>query len=290
MYQTNAPWSWGQINALESQINRHSAIVHWYAQWGLQSGVFNPTVVNLLNGTRAHGSLPMVTWEPWSGGPVTQNPYPLTQITSGTFDGYIDSWASGLLSYGHPVILRFGHEMNGNWYPWGAGVNGNTPGSYIAAYRHVHDRFALKGVRNVQWVFSPDGDPYGSEPAYSSFYPGDAYVDWLAADVYNWGTTQSWSSWQPISFLYARAYSRLTALNASKPLMLGEWASKEQGGNKGAWIVDAASTIPRQFPRTKAVVWFSQNGDQFALDSSAGSLSAARSAFGASPYCLKLAY
>jgi beta-mannanase len=290
MYQTNAPWSWGQMASLESQINRHSAIVHWYAQWGLQSGVFSPGVMNLLTGTRAHGSLPMITWEPWSGGAVSQTPYPLTDIASGKFDSYVDGWAAGLLAYGHPVLLRFAHEMNGEWYPWAVGVNGNTAAAYVSAYRHVHDRFSLKGVRNVQWVFSPDGDPYGSRPAYASFYPGDAYVDWLAADVYNWGSTQSWASWQTISFLYARAYAQLTALNRTKPLMLSEWASKEQGGNKASWILDAAATIPRQFPRTRAVVWFSRSGDQFALDSSAESLSAARNAFGAPPYCLVLPY
>lgn len=221
---------------------------------------------------------------------MSQNPFPLKQIAAGNFDGYIDGWATGLARYGHPVLIRFAHEMNGTWYPWGAGVNGNTAADYLAAYRHVHDRFALQGAGNVQWVFSPDGDPFGTEPAYRNFYPGDNYVDWLAADVYNWGTTRSWSSWQPISFWYAKAYSQLTALNATKPLMLAEWSSEEQGGNKGAWIQDAATNIPRLFPRTRAVVWFSEANNPLALDSSPGSLSGARAAFGAAPYCTTLPY
>jgi beta-mannanase len=290
MYQQNAPWSWGEISTLESQISRHSAIVHWYAQWGNQSGVFSPTVLNVLNGTRAHGSAPLITWEPWNTYPITNNPYPLAQIAAGNFDAYIDSWASGMSAYGHPVLIAFAQEMNGNWYPWGDNVNGSTPSAYIAAWRHIHDRFALKGAHNVQWVFDPDGDMYGSFPNLQLFYPGDAYVDWLGVDVYNSGTTHSWSSWQDLSFVLHLSYSRLTTLNASKPVMLVEFASVEQGGSKAQWILNAAAALPSQFPRVRAAVWFSPDNSQLALNSSTSALSAARTAFGSGPFCQTLSY
>ena len=290
MYQSNAPWSFTAISTLESELNRHSAIVHWYAQWGNQSGVYSPTVQNLLAGVRAHGSTPLITWEPWNQPPATDNPFPLASIASGAFDTYIDSWATGIAAYGHPVLLSFAHEMNGNWYPWGANINGNTPAQYVAAYRHVHDRFALKGAGNVQWVFTMSGDPYGSWPNVQGFYPGSAYVDWLASDVYNFGTTQPWSSWQPLGFLLQLDYTRLTALSATKPLMLAEMASVEQGGSKAAWIQNAAATLGSQFPRVQAAVWFSRSGTGLALDSSATALAAARAAFGAPPYCRTFPY
>jgi beta-mannanase len=272
----------------ESQINRHSAIIHWYSQWADQSGVFSPTVVNLLNSVRAHRSTPMITWEPWLGPPVSKNPYPLKQIAVGAFDGYIDTWATGLAAYGHPVLIRFAHEMQGNWYPWGAGVNGNTPADYIAAFRHVHDRFALNGARTVQWVFGADGDPYGSFPALSNFYPGDAYVDWLGAEAYNWGTTQSWSSWKSFRFDFGLAYSRLAALSPSKPIMIPEIGTVEQGGIKAAWVQEAGADMRRYFPRLRAIVWFSENGT--ALNTSAAALAAERAVFGAAPFCSTLPY
>jgi beta-mannanase len=290
MYQSNAPWSWGEISSVEGQINRHSAIVHWYSQWGNQSGVFNPTVIGRLNATRGRASTPMITWEPWDTYPITNNPYPLSQVAAGAFDTYIDSWASGMAAYGHPVLLAFAQEMNGNWYPWGDTVNGSTPAAYIAAARHIHDRFMLRGAHNVQWVFDPDGDMYGSFPNLQLFYPGDAYVDWLGVDVYNSGTTHSWSSWQQLSSVLRLAYARLTALNALKPVMLAEWASVEQGGSKAQWILNAAAALPAQFPRVRAAVWFSQDKSQLALTSSAAALSAARTAFGSAPFCSTLPY
>ena len=43
--------------------------------------------------------------------------------------------------WGHPFFLRFDWEMNGFWFPWSEGVNGNKPGEFVAAWRHVHDIF-----------------------------------------------------------------------------------------------------------------------------------------------------
>jgi mannan endo-1,4-beta-mannosidase len=45
----------------------------------------------------------------------------LAAIADGAYDGYLQSYAEQLRAFGHPVIIGFGHEMNGNWYSWGAG-------------------------------------------------------------------------------------------------------------------------------------------------------------------------
>jgi beta-mannanase len=276
----------GQVVAREQEINRHLAIVHWYQGWGRDmSPDFSP---ELLQRVRAHGSTPLITWEPWNG-KASENSFPLSAIAAGAFDAYVDSWAVGLRSYGHPALLSFAHEMQGGWYPWGAGVHGNTPRDYVAAYRHVHDRFTQAGASNVQWVWTVAADAPGSLPPAAGFYPGDRYIDWLGADVYNFGTTQTWSSWQSLSSLFTPAYARLTALHATAPVMLAEWGSVETGGAKGAWIQDAARSIPGQFSRVRAAVWFGAAGSPYPLNTSGATLAAARAAFGA-PFCATLPY
>jgi nucleotide-binding universal stress UspA family protein len=45
----------------------------------------------------------------------------LASIAAGGSDAYLRSYADAVVAFGHPVILSFGHEMNGNWYPWGYG-------------------------------------------------------------------------------------------------------------------------------------------------------------------------
>src|SRR6266568_4361482 len=89
--------------------------------------------------------------------------------------------------FGCAIILSFGHEMNGWWYPWGAPRT--SPADFIAAWRHIHDIFARQGVTNVIWSWDPSHQ-YG-EPApgkvgtlASDWYPGDNYVDWIGLDGY----------------------------------------------------------------------------------------------------------
>src|SRR5712692_5815683 len=237
VYDTNTPWDPSEtaIKNLDAAVNRHSSIVHWFAQWGDPgAGNFSANQPWMLSNVRAYssvgvtGSTPFITWEPWGPAPYTaaNNTFPLQQIAAGTCDPYNDSWANGLHTYGGLVLLDFGHEMDGNWFPWGYAVNGNTPADFISAYRHVHDRFALAGATNVQFVWTANV----WNPSYVDqrvFYPGDAYVDWLAIDVFNWGANGG--GWASLSQGLADTgiYSRVASLNATKPMMLGEWASAE---------------------------------------------------------------
>jgi beta-mannanase len=247
-----------------------------------------------LNRVRNHGSTPLITWEPYDTRlPADQKGFPLKAIAAGSFDPYIRSWAVGARNYGHPFFLRFAHEMQLRWCPWGYAVNGNQPEDYIAAYRHVHDVFAQEHVSNVLWVWSPDSDPWFDNPPLARFYPGDAYVDWLGVSIYNPGAPATWRS---LSEIFGDAYTKLAALSGGgrRPIMVAEWSSVEPGGSKAQWITQAAADLATRFTLVKAVVWFDQPDvdpkGQFPLDSSPSALAAARAAFGSSVYALKLPY
>jgi beta-mannanase len=170
-------------------------------------------------------------------------------------------------------FLRWGHEMNGNWYPWDGfhnGANAAAPTKYIAAYRHIHDLFTQTGASNVLWVFSPNADsvPGDAWNQWSNYYPGDSYVDWLGFDGYNWGTVQTGSIWRTFEAIGSSIYPSLAA--KGKPLMIPETASAEQGGNKAAWISALLSTFQQSFPAIKALVWFHMNKEtDWRIDSSA---------------------
>jgi hypothetical protein len=290
MYDTSAPSSFSTVSSLETQMQVHMRIIHWYGEWGTSSTNVRNLDPTLLSATSARGSIPFITWEPWDVSlPVTQQTFPLKAIAAGQFDTYVDTWATGLRNYGQPVLLTFAQEMQGNWYPWGYGVNGNTAADYINAYRHVHDRFTTDGATNVEWVWTADADDAGSPyPASTNFYPGDAYADWMGVDAYNFGTTQTWSSWRSLSDALGLTYQRFTQLNSTKPLILSEWASAEAGGSKPQWLLDAATALQQSFPRVQAAVWFNEHNTQWQLDSSTQSLTAAGQAFRqlSSPGCI----
>ena len=62
------------------------------------------------------------------------------------------------------VAIRFAHEMNGGWYPYGVAFkspgqrhNGNTPADYVAMLRHVVQRLRGDGVSHAVMVWNVMG-------------------------------------------------------------------------------------------------------------------------------------
>lgn len=280
-YISGAPTDATQIDQFTALVGVAPAVVMWYQGWAANgSPAFNAAAMNAVV---ARNAMPMVTWEPWDyTAGVAQPAYSLQQIIAGVYDAYVHQWARNAAAWAKPLYLRFAQEMNGNWYPWCPGVNGNTPAQYIAAWRHLYAIFQQEGATNFRWVWSPNvggtknGHKGGSASAqYASMYPGDAYVQWVGMDGYNRGTSQSWSAWTDLATVISATYDSLAKLTG-KPLMIAETASTELGGNKASWITKGLLTdVPSRFPRIRAVVWFDENKEtDWRVNSSAASLAA----------------
>jgi beta-mannanase len=205
---------------------------------------------------------------------------PATSIIRGDHDPYIRAWATGAREWGHPLFLRFNWEMNGWWrFPWSEQLNGNQPGEYVRAWRHVHDLFTAAGATNVTWVWCVNIINQETTPL-ASLYPGDNYVDWVAMDGYNWGFEYR-NTWQTFTEIFAPTYAALRQLAPDKPIMIAEVASVEQGGDKAAWIRDALGPqLAARFPAVKAISWFNWNDDDPALTWPIESSAASAAAFG----------
>jgi hypothetical protein len=234
-----------------------------------------------LEAARSRGAVVLLTWEPWAwGGGTSQPAYALDRITAGDFDPYLRQWGQALANWGHPVMLRFGHEMNGNWYPWSEQLNGNGPGDYVAAWRHVHDVVASAGAANVTWVWNPNVPYWGSAPL-TALYPGAAYVDAVALDGYNWGTSASWSTWVSPSELFGQGLAELRGLAPGKQILIGETSSAEQGGSKAEWASSLVGYLAAQGDVT-ALTWFHFNKEtDWRINSSTAAADALRSALAA---------
>lgn len=234
-----------------------------------------------MNAARARGAVPLVTWEPWAwGGGVDQPVYSLDRIAAGDFDAHINRWGQALAAWGYPVQLRFAHEMNGDWYPWAEGVNGNGAGDYVQAWRHVHDVVAAAGASNVSWVWSPNV-PYWGSTDLAGLYPGGGYVDVVALDGYNWGTSASWSGWVSPQDLFAPGIAELRSLAPGLPILIAETSSSELGGSKAAWNSDLVSYLAAQ-PDVMGFVWFHiQKEADWRINSSDASAAAFKSALAA---------
>jgi beta-mannanase len=249
-FAAGVPWGFENIDEFSRLAGQKPAIIHWFEHWlmNFESERMDAAV--------SREGVPLVSWEPWDWEkPVEQPDYTLKTIVEGKHDAYIRQWARSAAAWGKPFYLRFAPEMNGDWRPWSAGVNGNTSAEFVSAWRKVYSIFRREGATNARWVWSPISQYEGSTP-FKELYPGDAYVDWVGLDGYNWGTTQSWSRWQRFTEIFSKSYVTLTRMTR-KPMMIPEMASAELGGDKAAWVKNTfLREIPTKYPRIKAVVWF----------------------------------
>ena len=106
---------------------------------------------------------------------------PVRAIAAGRYDSYLRTYASQVARFKFPLAISFGHEMNGDWYPWGG--RKTSPADFIAAWRHIHQIFSWAGARNVTWVWTvaPRGARSTSQ---AQWWPGAAYVNWVGLDAY----------------------------------------------------------------------------------------------------------
>lgn len=260
------------IDDFTAKTGRAPAIVMWYQSFG--EPLFYASQMPAVDG---RGAVPMITWEP-TGGDAGLT---LRTIASGDQDIYLRGAAADAKRWGKPFYVRFAHEMNGSWYSWGDGVGGNTPDDYVAAWRHVVQVFRDAGATNVKWVWSPNTSGYGVA-RFENYYPGDAWVDWVALDGYNWGSTMS-SGWRSFGQVFGDSYRALMALT-NKPIMIAEVGSAEQGGDKAAWVRQGLMhDLPIEMPAVRAVVWFDRLKEtDWRVDSSPATLASFRLALGAS--------
>ena len=58
------------------------------------------------------------TWDkPYKEG-IKPDRFNLPDILAGKWDAYIDQWADAARDYGKPLLVTWGLEMNGIWFPW----------------------------------------------------------------------------------------------------------------------------------------------------------------------------
>lgn len=139
------------------------------------------------------------------------------------------------------VYVVFNHEPDAR-----ASRAMGDPADFVAAWRHLVETYRAAGVRNARYVWTLTGAAFAANAGdgrtrADAYYPGDAYVDDIAADTYNFSTCRSPSgAWQsPAELLDPQR--RFGLRHPGKGLMLLEWGTVEdpsRPGRKAQWIED----------------------------------------------------
>ncbi len=258
------------LGAAKASTGLPVRLVLFYEQWPADPvgphGERAAALAASLEAVRAAGAVPCLTWEPMSiGEGGREQVIPAARILAGDYDAYIAGVARTLRDFGSPVLLRLAHEMNLERYHWGtdrAGCGAGSPELYKALFRHVADAVRAQGAKNALLVFCPNVDslPVAAWNTPSAYYPGDAHVDVLGMDGYNWGTSHTKashgydSSFRPFREIFGPLFRELRQLAPARPVMVFETASASAGGDKARWAAEAFDTAAAW--GLGAVVWF----------------------------------
>lgn len=231
------------MTTLEKQIGRQFDIDHRFYLWDSDF----PTAADTASAKKGR----ILLWN-WASKRQDKTQVKWADIASGKQDAVIDARARAVRAFARPVFIAFQHEPGSLVGP---GPNkGGTSEDYQAAWQHIVQRFRAAGATNVSWTWILTAYAYRvGNP--DKMYPGDTYIDWIAADGYN-SFSCFRKPWQSFQQIYGKYYEWASRHN--KPMMSAEYGAVEDPahpGRKGEWFTDLAKTL-QQWPRIKAMVYF----------------------------------
>lgn len=205
VFEPDAPGSYAGINHFAQAIGRQPNVVSYYSHW------LAPFDVRFATSAAKHGAVALVQIAPRN--------ISLASIASGRYDAYLRSYAAAVKAFGGPVILSFGHEMNGTWYSW---AYKHTPAAvFVAAWRHIVTVFREQGAKNVTWLWTANiiGRDASLVPNPSPWWPGSSYVNWVGIDGYYWSSSLNFAS------LFGPTITAVRELT-SAPILIAETGAK----------------------------------------------------------------
>ncbi len=241
------PWDATALDNFTASVDGHvPALWTIWNDWGGSNPAF-PTA--LAQQVAARGATPMIWWQPVTTGNLNDSTFTNQKIIDGNFDAYIRQWAQDAKAFGGLVVVRYAHEMECNWFPWGVGRNGNTAANYIAAWQHIWNIFrgpGGEGATNVRFLWSP----YVPNAA---VYPGAAYVDYVGFTALNWAGVHG-QPWYSMNRILSGLVTKARKFN--KPIIVAEMGSNPVGGSKAAWISAGYAAAYANYPDIVALVYF----------------------------------
>ena len=135
-----APDALGPVQTFAASAGAHPNLIGEYMAWN------KPMDTQAAANAWSYGALYYMVWEPYDTS--------VAAIAAGRSDAYITQVARQVRALNQPVAISFGHEFNGNWYPWG--ITGTTADDFVTAWRLIHRLFAKADARNVIWIWNPN--------------------------------------------------------------------------------------------------------------------------------------
>jgi beta-mannanase len=243
LYTAQSPFNWSEYDQVSREVGTATNMVGFFQGFDQD---FNQSAVQRA---WANGRLPLMTWESVPAKTGNDQPYvegyTNQDVISGKFDAYLTKYAQALKANGMPLVIRFDHEMNGQWYNWSESAKQqNAAGSYTAMWKHVWQVFQDNGANQYAiWDWSPSridklgNTKYQTLDYMRNYYPGPQYVDWVGMSGYYRDATES----PTFQNTFGATLAQIRQVAPGKGIVLNEIGATETGGSvsnpqKSQWI------------------------------------------------------
>jgi mannan endo-1,4-beta-mannosidase len=212
VYADQVPVSYAGVTAFANATEVTPDVVTYYSSW------FEPFRSSFAGTVAQHGAIPLIQIEPYH--------VSLAAIAAGKYDAFLSDYASAVRSFKHPVILSFGHEMNGNWYSWGH--QHASPAAFVAAWRHIVTVFRELGAKNVTWLWTVNIIDLRHDriPSPAPWWPGNSYVDWVGIDGYYYKSSYAFAPLFGPTIAKVRGFTH-------DPILISETGAAPTAGQPG---------------------------------------------------------
>ncbi len=279
-----------KIEAFERLSGKKLAWAYFSNHW-LDGEIKYPA--DAVEACKRKNVVPYIRVQPWSE-MVQERKDPLFSmeaIIKGTFDEPLRQWAREAKGTNYPIMIEFGPEVNGDWFPWNGKWHGggtknrygdpnhpDGPERFRDAYRHLIDIFRSEGAMNITWVLHVDAarSPHAEWNDVKYYYPGDEYIDWIGISVF--GRQLPQNNWIFFPIILKNFIQQVEVTTRNKPYMISEYGVIEDSADptrKAKWIKQAFQSISRGlFPNVRGMTywnspgWLSNGRASFKIDSS----------------------
>ena len=137
------------LPALQKKAGKNVKTVSTYLTVG---HALDPKLIKLA---RTNGVRLIISWLPDKGSDSVKAPgFRLSAIAAGKFDQDLKALALQIKALPHGAIVRPMPDPNTPWYAWSGTVNGNRPGDYVPAWKHVRKVLTKTAGKKVKLLWS----------------------------------------------------------------------------------------------------------------------------------------
>jgi mannan endo-1,4-beta-mannosidase len=232
-FAEGAPPAYQPLLGFGKAAGRQPNLVGYFSGWA------EPFDTSFANSVNAHGAILFVQIDPTYAS--------IAGIAHGDYDRYLRSYADSVRAYHHAVVIGFGHEMNGSWYPWSR----VSPSVFVDAWRHVVTLFRSDGARNVTWLWTINAQDRRGVSSPRQWWPGPGYVNWVGIDGFYFWPSDTFTK------IFANTINQVRSFT-NKPVLLSETAVGPAAGQL-LKIENLFKGMERY--KTLGLVWFDINQD-----------------------------